>query len=605
MRNSLPTLLFIFVASAILPAQSDTVRNPVAQPFFATSIWNMPIGSEAVYKPANLRASEYVGADIVHVLRLDADNPSQRVVGHGTFGPGRCDSVVAINMTLNVPDGWLVPDAGNSPYGGTPNSSFALIDNAGERVFQGQVLARCEVGGPVYLPDWMQFPNNRPFTPLISDGLSSGAGHGASQMSVIGGLIRLGEFSSPSPISHAIKINPFAAEDLHYSEEVPGFRWPATRADGYAPDGYNRNADPELVMGSLLAIPPDITAASLGLSSPAVLKFFYTLQNFGVYFVEDAAFDTWDIVMERDAELEFAAVYGYSLDSDTFRTELNTLMGALHVITNNGPNSIGGGGHPLVPLAPELGLPDAGESFVSSITGRVEAENYQVGGPGIAYSDADASNNGFAFRPNEGVDLEPCADVGGGVNLGWTVAGEWLQYTVVVAEAGEYLVTLRHAGGDETIVNPTIEVIFEANGVSSGNVALDYTGGWQNWQNTSISLPLAAGLQTMRINIVGGGFNLNYVDFEKTTSTTVAQNAPSKVSLFPNPTPGELKVSLDHSPRNTAYKIIDAYGRSVREGALRQRELVLPLSLLPAGTYHFLLYEGKKLTSRSRFILGE
>ena len=250
-------------------------------------------------------------------------------------------------------------------------------------MFQGQVIARCETGGPVYLPEWMQYPANRQFNLLASSGLASGTGHGASRLSVIGGLIRKGEFASPEPIDHAIKINPYAAVDLHYSAAVPGYRWPATQADFYADERYNRDADPELVMGTLLAIPPEVTAESLGLDgSPAALKFFYTMQNYGVYFVEDAAYDTWDVVLERDAEREFDDVYGYSLGSDRFKRELNTLMGALHVVTNNEPGNIGGGGTPLVPLTSELELEetDFRVSITSDIPGRVEAEHYQVGG---------------------------------------------------------------------------------------------------------------------------------------------------------------------------------------------------------------------------------
>jgi hypothetical protein len=51
------------------------------------------------------------------------------------------------------------------------------------------------------------------------------------------------------------------------------------------------------------------------------------------------------------------------------------------------------------PQAPYLMTPAA-------IPGTVEAENYDLGGQGVAYDDADASNNGGAYRPAEGVDLE-------------------------------------------------------------------------------------------------------------------------------------------------------------------------------------------------------
>ncbi len=604
-RLLLPILIFL----PLIPLWShvDTFRNPVEHPFFSTSIWNMPIGNNADYKPANLRTSGHVGADIVHVLQLDSVYPARQVLGHGTFGPGRCQSIVDIDLTLNVPDDWIIPDAGNSPFGGTPNSSFAIIDEAGERVFQGQVIARCEAGGPIYLPDWMQYPANRQFNLLASNGLASGTGHGASRMSVIGGLIRKGEFASPEPIDHAIKINPYAAVDLHYSAAVPGYRWPATQADFYADELYNRNADPDLVMGSLLAIPPDITAESLGLDgSPAALKFFYTMQNYGVYFVEDAAYDTWDVVLERDAEREFEDVYGYTLGSNRFKRELNTLMGALHVITNNRPGSIGGGGTPLVPLTSKLEFeePDFGVSIISAIPGRVEAEHYQVGGEGIAYTDRDATNNGGVLRPDDGVDLENTTDEGGGANLGWTEAGEWVFYSVDVAEAGTYQVNFRSAAGDATLPDLTIEVTFSGNGASTGDVVLPFTGGWQNWQNTAAPITLQAGQQNMRINIVAGGFNLNYLEFEKTTGTAYVDAGMIGLSLAPNPTRGDLNVRLAADVSGADFQIVDTYGRVVRAGTLSGERTDLSVSDLPAGVYQFLVLTRRGVRSRAKFVVG-
>ena len=46
-------------------------------------------------------------------------------------------------------------------------------------------------------------------------------------------------------------------------------------------------------------------------------------------------------------------------------------------------------------------------------------------------------NAGGAYRPTD-VDIETTADTGGGYNLGWVAAGEWLKYTVNVTAAGNY-----------------------------------------------------------------------------------------------------------------------------------------------------------------------
>jgi hypothetical protein len=59
-------------------------------------------------------------------------------------------------------------------------------------VFEGSMVSRCVEGGPVYMPDWMKYPDNRKYQDIKGDGLSGG-GQGASGMSALGGTIRLGE----------------------------------------------------------------------------------------------------------------------------------------------------------------------------------------------------------------------------------------------------------------------------------------------------------------------------------------------------------------------------------------------------------------------------
>ena len=74
--------------------------------------------------------------------------------------------------------------------------------------------------------------------------------------------------------------------------------------------------------------------------------------------------------------------------------------------------------------------------------GRIEAENFDNGGEGVAYHDTTPGNSGGAYR-NTDVDLEVSSD--GGYDVGWTAAGEWLNYTVSVASSGSYTVGLRVA----------------------------------------------------------------------------------------------------------------------------------------------------------------
>ncbi len=345
--------LFLSCGTNDSDATEEDIRDPWLWPFSSTSIWNMPVGDEAIYEPANFEEASNVGIDIQHLLVISENDPNRQVLNSPTWGPGRCSGETDLGFTLQIPDDWIVPDAGNSPYGLTPNSNFAFLLPDGETLFQSTQISRCEEAGPVYLPEWMKYEDNRNYVSIYSDGLDGG-GQGASGMSALGGTIRLGEFTSEEPIQHVLKINPWAEKYVHYSEEYPGWKWPAKSADNYAEQGYNRNADPNILMGSLFAIPPELTPEAIEISTEPGQKLFFTLQNYGMYFTEDAAWDTWDIIVERGVEVEFQQAFGFSMESEIWLAEVNKLMGALHVITNNGPSSIGGGGNPFRPLAPEF-----------------------------------------------------------------------------------------------------------------------------------------------------------------------------------------------------------------------------------------------------------
>ncbi|HPH16611.1 MAG TPA: carbohydrate-binding protein, partial [Bacteroidales bacterium] len=149
-----------------------------------------------------------------------------------------------------------------------------------------------------------------------------------------------------------------------------------------------------------------------------------------------------------------------------------------------------------------------------SIPGKIEFENFDVGGNGVGYLDNTPGTSvptPPAFRTDEDVDIETCTDAGGGYNIGYATAGEWLEYTVNVVTAGTYTLTLRVAvEGD----GRTLSV--SANGVAiANNVAIPNTAGWQTWQDVVIpNITLTTGTQVIRVTIGATDYvNLNYMTF--------------------------------------------------------------------------------------------
>ncbi|MGE3955581.1 MAG: carbohydrate-binding protein [Vicinamibacterales bacterium] len=162
--------------------------------------------------------------------------------------------------------------------------------------------------------------------------------------------------------------------------------------------------------------------------------------------------------------------------------------------TDGGTTTTSGSGGTTTPY---LGSP-------VSIPGTINAQDFDNGGEGVAYHDTTGGNSGGAYR-STGVDLEPSAD--GGNNVGWTAAGEWLNYSVNVTTSGSYTVQLRVASQNG---GGAMHVGFSRSSVWSA-VSIPATGSWQTWTTVNVPVTLTAGQQLLTLAVDAGGFNINRI----------------------------------------------------------------------------------------------
>lgn len=165
-----------------------------------------------------------------------------------------------------------------------------------------------------------------------------------------------------------------------------------------------------------------------------------------------------------------------------------------------------------------------------AIPGRIEAEEYDLGGEGIAYHEANANGNegNAAFR-NDQVDIEATADESGEYNICYILQGEWLEYTVDIALTGKYDIALRVAAdGDGKRMH------IEIDGVNiTGSIEVPNTGGWQTWTTVTVKdIDLVQGQHVMRVAFDANYMNLNYMEFTN-TSTALRKKDRSPVKLSP------------------------------------------------------------------------
>ncbi|WP_338358953.1 carbohydrate-binding protein [Yeosuana marina] len=183
----------------------------------------------------------------------------------------------------------------------------------------------------------------------------------------------------------------------------------------------------------------------------------------------------------------------------------------------------------IVVVGPDAPLPYSGTPL--ALPGTIEAENYDLGGEGVAYHDAEAENKAETagsptYRDDDGIDIEVGATQ---TNIGYSNADEWANYTVEIAEAGSFDFDFQVASGSTDggkslklqLVNPDTGEVSDLG--ETGDFA--NTGGWGVYTSAMISgVNLAAGTNTLRVYFTGGGTNLDKINV--TTASTGGGGIP-------------------------------------------------------------------------------
>ena len=325
-------------------------RDPFYWPFSETSVWNMPIGSNAQLQKANFGDAYSIGVDEEYIVKVPEGSPTVEVKSPSAWNkrwPGNLHQGY-----MQVPSDFYLAD---SSVNSTPNNCAAFIMPDGRTI--KQLEPTCRLGtGNTHIVGWL----HSEYLDIYGEGIQGT--HYGSGLSAIGGSIRKGELTSDEPIRHAIKLNVWAKKYCYYDpNENRGYVWPADRNDSYASSGSNAygGTNPNIRMGTLLTIPKYITAESLGIRSEVGKKIFYALQNCGCYIVDNSAWDNYSFSMEDGVREEVRSKYGLDVICDRnsgiqYYYDALKMIENLYIVTNNSPNSIGGGGTPCKPLAPKF-----------------------------------------------------------------------------------------------------------------------------------------------------------------------------------------------------------------------------------------------------------
>lgn len=159
------------------------------------------------------------------------------------------------------------------------------------------------------------------------------------------------------------------------------------------------------------------------------------------------------------------------------------------------------------------------------LPGTIQAENFDKGGEGLTFHDAnsDAEGDAKSYRSDaEGLDL---VKGNNGTVIGYTAANEWTEYTVNVTEPGEYTYEATVSSG---VSNSSFRIsLVNANGTLTtlANVTVPQTGN-SDWGTYTVKegkllKNLAEGQQILRITITGANCNIDKLKFNCVLNTAI------------------------------------------------------------------------------------
>jgi endoglucanase len=154
-----------------------------------------------------------------------------------------------------------------------------------------------------------------------------------------------------------------------------------------------------------------------------------------------------------------------------------------------------------------------------------------------------------SFIAMVGLGVENTTDTGGGSNIGYTHAGDYADYKIYSDITGNYKVKFRLAAQS----NPgKIGLFLVANGVETQLLTIDtpITGGWQTWQTVEGNLNIPKGIHILRMRVLAGGFNFNWMDF-------------SLLNVNEDSDGDGVSDGIDNCPNTVAGAVVDANGCAI------------------------------------------
>ncbi|MBR4564826.1 MAG: carbohydrate-binding protein [Paludibacteraceae bacterium] len=170
-------------------------------------------------------------------------------------------------------------------------------------------------------------------------------------------------------------------------------------------------------------------------------------------------------------------------------------------------------------------------AFYHSVNTRIEAEHY---------------------ISMENLSLVPSTDTDGALSVGYTAAGSRLAYQVDVPSEGEWTLTLRTAGEQDTWCDIYTGETYLA------TLQIPATGSWTEWRQSVSALTLPKGKQTLGIRLTSGSCDINWLSLSNTADIEQFSTLNSQFPIHKSLRNGQLVIS-------TPFGTYNALGQRITE----------------------------------------
>lgn len=193
------------------------------------------------------------------------------------------------------------------------------------------------------------------------------------------------------------------------------------------------------------------------------------------------------------------------------------------------------------------------------------------------------------YSSMSGVQTENTGDAGGGQNVGYIDAGDWIEYLINPQNSGQHTLSFRIAsqwsGGQFQVRKSDGSVIATVNAVN--------TGGWQTYTTVSVAVNLSAGAQIIRlVSMNTSSWNINWLQLDYTgTGSFASPDVSNEITdIYPNPIGSQFSFLFNEPEGGTIrLTIVSLDGRIYHKQIIRKEKgaqrISVPSQALPRGSF--------------------